>query len=45
MVLLVFLLMMEMSRITHSELFGMNVILVVYTLSAVGPRGLSPGVF
>jgi TRAP transporter 4TM/12TM fusion protein len=30
--LLVFLLVMELSRIAHSELFWMNVILVVYTL-------------
>ncbi len=30
--LLVFLLVMELSRIVHSELFWMNVVLVVYTL-------------
>ncbi len=30
--LLVFLLVMELSRVAHSELFWMNVILVVYTL-------------
>lgn len=30
--LLVFLLVMELSRIAHSELFWMNVVLVVYTL-------------